>query len=104
MGCDCVDDQEGQEESASVLRYNERGGCGTRLYVQTALILQQERTVRNREELMKVARLIPAEEDCVALAVAMLMELSEDQRCRVFTYFCVHCGSDDPTCQCWNDE
>lgn len=19
-------------------------------------------------------------------------------------YFCIHCGHDDPRCQCWNDE
>lgn len=37
-------------------------------------------------------------------AVAILNDLSEDERLQVFAYFCDGCGSDDPTCQCWNDE
>ncbi len=30
--------------------------------------------------------------------------LSEEDRLAVFGCFCIHCGFDDPQCQCWNDE
>lgn len=33
-----------------------------------------------------------------------LKDLSEDERVEVFSNFCMHCGSDNPSCQCWNDE
>ncbi len=36
--------------------------------------------------------------------VGRLHELSEEDRMKIFTHFCTHCGSDDPSCQCWNDE
>ena len=34
----------------------------------------------------------------------MLRHLSEKDRLDLFHKFCVHCGSDNPRCQCWNDE
>lgn len=37
-------------------------------------------------------------------AIAALKALTEEQRRDVFAEFCVHCGSDDNGCQCWNDE
>lgn len=36
--------------------------------------------------------------------VDMMKDLTPDQRMEVFSQFCKHCGSDDPKCQCWNDE
>ncbi len=39
-----------------------------------------------------------------AQAVGALRELTEAQRMEVFRLFCTHCGSDNPRCQCWNDE
>jgi len=30
--------------------------------------------------------------------------LSEEQRRELFSMFCKECGSDDPKCQCWNDD
>lgn len=30
--------------------------------------------------------------------------LSDPQRLTVFHYFCTYCGSNNPYCQCWNDE
>jgi hypothetical protein len=39
-----------------------------------------------------------------AAAANALMALTDEQRMIVFGFFCQHCGSDDPHCQCWNDE
>lgn len=39
-----------------------------------------------------------------AQAVNTLMSLSQNERLEVFGYFCTKCGSDNPVCQCWNDE
>lgn len=36
--------------------------------------------------------------------VEALLALTVDERAEVFGRFCTHCGSDDPRCQCWNDE
>jgi len=30
--------------------------------------------------------------------------LSPDQRMQLFAKYCTHCGTDNPKCQCWNDE
>lgn len=30
--------------------------------------------------------------------------MSPDRRMEIFSHFCTHCGSDNPRCQCWNDE
>ena len=32
-----------------------------------------------------------------------LARLDEDERLDIFSYFCV-CGSNDKTCQCWDNE
>lgn len=37
-------------------------------------------------------------------AVEALEALHADDRMRVFHEFCLHCGAQDPSCQCWNDE
>lgn len=39
-----------------------------------------------------------------ATAVNSLMALTDDQRMEVFGLFCMHCGDNNPRCQCWNDE
>ena len=39
-----------------------------------------------------------------AVAVNALMALTDEQRMEAFGFFCCHCGTDDPRCQCWNDE
>ena len=39
-----------------------------------------------------------------AVIVNLLMEFSENDRLDVFSHFCSSCGTDDPSCQCWNDE
>ena len=55
------------------------------------------------------------EEECVCEHIAKavidahdpvdhLKTLTPEQRKEVFAQFCIHCGSDNPTCQCWNDE
>lgn len=33
-----------------------------------------------------------------------LRRLPEERRMEAFRNFCTHCGSDNPRCQCWNDE
>jgi len=30
--------------------------------------------------------------------------LTNSERATAFAYFCSHCGSNNPRCQCWNDE
>ncbi|MDR6837366.1 hypothetical protein J2W93_002204 [Acidovorax delafieldii] len=39
-----------------------------------------------------------------SLAANVLLGLSEEKRLSVFRLFCTHCGANDPTCKCWNDE
>lgn len=33
-----------------------------------------------------------------------LKELDQESRLEIFRQFCNHCGSNDPRCQCWNDD
>lgn len=33
-----------------------------------------------------------------------LASMTEEERLKVFALFCTYCGTDDPECQCWNDE
>ena len=37
-------------------------------------------------------------------AKRIFKELSDDERMEVMREYCRHCGSDNPRCQCWNDE
>lgn len=37
-------------------------------------------------------------------AVKVLLLLSEEDRVNAMSFFCHHCGTDDPSCQCWNDD
>lgn len=34
----------------------------------------------------------------------LLKKLTPEQRHELFSDYCKACGSDDPKCQCWNDE
>jgi hypothetical protein len=40
----------------------------------------------------------------VEIVTDILLGISEDARMEIFNKFCKHCGSDNPNCQCWNDE
>lgn len=40
----------------------------------------------------------------IAKALEEMRKLSRDDRMEVMYHFCRECGSDDPHCQCWNDE
>lgn len=31
-------------------------------------------------------------------------DMGEEQRADLFSHYCTVCGSNDPKCQCWNDE
>lgn len=43
--------------------------------------------------------------DNVESAARSLVEkLTDDERHRLFHQYCIHCGSGDITCQCWDDE
>ena len=45
------------------------------------------------------------EAECIAHdALCALLALTEEQRTKVLSHFCRSCGTDDPRCQCWNDE
>lgn len=39
-----------------------------------------------------------------ATITALLIDMRPEERLEIFSRFCQHCGSDDPRCQCWNDE
>ena len=47
---------------------------------------------------------VPFKNYSVDTIVNIIKNLSEDDRMKIFNKFCKHCGSDDPGCQCWNDE
>lgn len=51
-----------------------------------------------------IAQEAPSNDGQVMLLVDELKKLSEEDRLEVFSHFCRFCGSDDPRCQCWNDE
>jgi hypothetical protein len=34
----------------------------------------------------------------------LLKHCTPEERVNLFSDYCKHCGSDDPKCQCWNDE
>lgn len=42
--------------------------------------------------------------DEIEKLIAQLSKLTEEERMEVFRNFCNFCGSDNPNCQCWNDE
>ena len=42
--------------------------------------------------------------DGVRFMREFLRQLSEKERVQVFAPFCTHCGTDDPQCQCRNEE
>jgi hypothetical protein len=37
-------------------------------------------------------------------AMKSLKSLTNEERMELWRDYCTHCGSDDPKCQCWNDE
>jgi hypothetical protein len=45
-----------------------------------------------------------AERKEVANAKELLDTFTDEQRCVLFSFYCNHCGSKDPRCQCWNDD
>ena len=45
----------------------------------------------------------PMSAENVEIAISALLLLTEDERAEVFAKFCVHCGSSDPCCRCWDD-
>jgi hypothetical protein len=45
------------------------------------------------------------EYDNVESAANRLVDmLTDEERMDLFHNYCVHCGTDNPGCQCWNDE
>jgi hypothetical protein len=46
--------------------------------------------------------------DAMIQALSLIVHMTPDDRERTVSacnaFFCVHCGGDDPGCQCWNDE
>jgi len=37
-------------------------------------------------------------------AISLVEKLTDEERMDLFHSYCVHCGSNDPSCQCWNDD
>ena len=40
----------------------------------------------------------------VASVLSPMDTLTDDERLQVMARYCRDCGSEDPRCQCWNDE
>ena len=36
--------------------------------------------------------------------ITIMNTLTDNERLAIIDIFCRHCGSQDPSCQCWNDE
>lgn len=45
-----------------------------------------------------------SDQETIDEARDLLDQMSEQERFELFHEYCVYCGSDDPDCQCWNDE
>lgn len=39
-----------------------------------------------------------------ASIISAMKTMTEIDRLEIINQFCHHCGSNDPRCQCWNDE
>ncbi len=37
-------------------------------------------------------------------AISLVDKLTDEERMDLFHSYCVHCGTDDSGCQCWNDD
>lgn len=44
------------------------------------------------------------EKEMIVKAKNILDGFTEEQRLVVFSFYCNHCGSTNPSCQCWNDD
>lgn len=40
----------------------------------------------------------------VSEVVKLMKKMSDEKRMEVMANFCKHCGTDNPNCQCWNDD
>ena len=40
----------------------------------------------------------------ICQAIKILNKFTEEERLEVMNQYCKSCGSDNPKCQCWNDE
>lgn len=36
--------------------------------------------------------------------IYLLNKLTDEERLEIFDEFCLKCGSNNPKCQCWNDD
>jgi hypothetical protein len=43
-------------------------------------------------------------ERLVPLIIKLMQSLTDEHRLEVFSCFCKYCGTEQPRCQCWNDE
>ena len=71
-----------------------------------------KKTNRTSKELLSRIKKLRAEDDCypiISRMEATISALSDKDREELFenvlpSLFCMHCGSKNPHCQCWNDE
>ena len=67
--------------------------------------LRQEKRDRKRAEYAAArAEEQQAEDVAVTEVLVLLRGLTDEQRLAVFREYCMHCGTDNPFCKCWNDE
>jgi hypothetical protein len=46
--------------------------------------------------------------NCLDVVKDQMKKMTDDERMEIISelteLFCIHCGSDDPVCRCWDDE
>ena len=50
------------------------------------------------------AEKLEGEKEMIVKVKNILDGFTEEQRLVVFSFYCNHCGSTNPSCQCWNDD
>jgi hypothetical protein len=72
-----------------------------------------ERCLEHLLEACEIARALPdtswevdrkRQKNTLAQILAEVSSMTSEERLELFGNFCPSCGSDDPGCQCWNDD
>ena len=55
-------------------------------------------------EYVPVENYIPTIDSKLIEPAKILDSLTDEERLTLFSFYCKHCGCNNPNCQCWNDE
>ena len=71
------------------------------------VIVDQSRIVVDRETTKQTMQRTFVGGDLPEGVLCIIAALSDDERAALFaeirTLFCLHCGTEDPDCRCWDD-